>query len=339
MKKILVIYTGGTIGMYYNRLGVLKVKRGFLQSQLNTLSIINTTIELKEYDKIIDSSDVNISFWQQLISDIQELYYQYDGFIILHGTDTMAYTASVLSFALCGISKPIIITGSQLPLIHKRSDGWGNITDALYASIQGDLHEVALVFNHKMFRACRVKKISTNNYSGFNTPDREILADFGLNINWRKLLWRKATGFSFSPITPKNKKIITFYLTPGQQIEFIANAVMEQSFDAVILQTYGSGTVPYSNHKLIKALTHLLETNTLTVNISQVLDGVVSDEALYGNSDLKKFGVISGYNMTIEATFAKILILLSSNMDVATIKETISKNTIGEITEFDNTSQ
>lgn len=331
MKKILILYTGGTVGMNYTDAG-LQVVSGLFERQLQTLSpIANAELSVIEYDNLIDSSDINVISWIKMIEDIIKYYDKYDGFVVVHGTDTMAYTASMLSFALRGLAKPVVLTGAQLPLVHRRSDGWFNLIDAIYAAMQADLHEVAIAFNHKLLRGCRSQKISTNRFAGFDSVDREPLAEFGIDILWHKKHWLHAKKHAFAPIIPKNIKILDLSLRPGYTTDFIASTLYNTDAEAIILQTYGSGTIPILHKDLTDALLHAKDNGVMVVNITQVREGRVSDQ--YLNSRLSNFGVISGSDMTLEAALAKLWILHSSGMSKTAIEQSIQSNLIGELTE------
>ena len=331
MKKILIIYTGGTIGMDYTANGLEPIP-GLFRSQLATLEPANgVEIELIEYEQLIDSSDIRLEHWQRIIHDVADNYELYDGFVVIHGTDTMAYTASVLSFALRGLDKPVILTGSQLPLIHRRSDGWSNLIDALFAASRADLNEVAIAFNHKLLRGCRAQKVSTYRFFGFDSVDEEPLAEFGININWFTKRWLKSTRFSFAPVIPEPAKILDLSMRPGFTTDFIIETLNNTELDAVVLQTYGSGNIPVHNQQLVNALKSAVDRGVIIVNITQVIEGRVSDD--YASSCLHDLGIVSGCDMTIEAALAKLLVLMSSKMSKANIKAALSENLVGELTE------
>lgn len=331
MKKILILYTGGTIGMDYTPNGLLP-KNGLFKEQLATLAPVSgVEIELIEYPELIDSSDIELHHWQQMIKDIADNYDNYDGFIVIHGTDTMAYTASMLAFALRGLNKPVILTGAQLPLVHRRSDGWNNLIDALFAASRDDLNEVAIAFNHKLLRGCRAQKISTYRFIGFDSVDEEPLAEFGININWYNKRWLKATRFDFSPIIPKPIKALDLSFRPGFTTEFITNTLNTTDIDALILQTYGSGNIPLHNQALINSIIAAINRGVIIVNITQVIEGRVSNA--YSNGYLNDIGIISGCDMTVEAALAKVQVLFSTGMTRDKIKDAIGRNLVGELTE------
>ena len=331
MKRILVLYTGGTIGMDYTTHGLKPVK-GLFKSQIDTLEPVrDLDIDLIEYEHLIDSSDIRLEHWQHIIKDISDNYEKYDGFVIIHGTDTMAYTASVLAFALRGLDKPVVLTGSQLPLVHRRSDGWNNLIDALFAANRPDLNEVAIAFNNKLLRGCRAQKVSTYRFFGFDSVDEEPLAEFGIHINWFTKHWLKATRFSFAPVVPQSAKILDLSMRPGFTTDFIIDTLLNTELDAVVLQTYGSGNIPIHNKKLVHALKEAVNRGMIIVNITQVIEGRVSND--YASSCLHDLGIVSGCDMTIEAALAKLLVLMSSKMSKESIKAAISENLVGELTE------
>ena len=332
MKQILILYTGGTIGMDYLD-GVLQVIPGLFKSQLDKLiKSTQINLELIEYTNLIDSSDITTQHWQQMINDIAINYDKFDGFVIVHGTDTMAYTASILSFALRNLGKPVVLTGAQLPLIHLRSDGWNNLTDSLYAAAQEDLCEVVIVFNHMMLRGSRAQKVSTNKFFGFNSVDEEPLATFGINIEWHKKRWLTINQHTFTPVTLKQCKILDISLRPGFTTDFIADTLLNTPLDGLILQTYGSGNFPIHNKHLMNALQYANNNGVIIINITQVIEGRVTSD--YANSTLPWLGIVSGHDMTPEATLAKLNVLLSmNNTDIESIKIAMAQNIIGELTE------
>lgn len=333
MKKILVLYTGGTIGMDYTDDGLQPVK-GLFKSQLDQLTpVSDVEISLIEYDELIDSSDIGLAHWQKMVQDIAEYYEEYNGFVIVHGTDTMAYTASVLAFALRGLDKPVILTGAQLPLVHRRSDGWNNLIDALCSAAHDGLHEVCIAFNHKLLRGARAQKISTSKFIGFDSLDEAPMAEFGINIAWYPQRWIKSNDFNFSPIIPKDIKVLDLSLRPGFTTDFIIKTLNNTSAQAIILQTYGSGNIPIHNQALVDAIQNATARGILIVNITQVIEGRVTVDYAGGNK-LSKLGVIDGCDMTVEAALGKLLVLLSTSRSHNVIKRSISKNLVGELTEI-----
>jgi len=331
-KKILVLYTGGTIGMDYLDGGISLVP-GLFKSQLDKLAkISHIDYTLIEYTNIIDSSEINLTNYQQITQDVIDNYAIYDGFVIVHGTDTMAYTASMLSFALHGLHKPVILTGAQLPLVHIRSDGWNNLINAFYAAAQEDLHEVAVSFNYKLFRGNRTQKISTSRFLGFNSLEAEPLADFGMSIRWNRKNWFCSPN-EFKPIIPQDFRILDLSMRPGFTTEFIADTLAntELRLDGVILQTYGSGNLPIKHTKLINAIEKAITSGVNIINITQVIEGRVTED--YATSKIYQTGIINGKDMTVEAAIAKLTILKSLGLSNQDIQKEIGINYAGELTE------
>lgn len=331
MKKILILYTGGTVGMDYTENG-LKVVQGLFYSQIKSLApIAGVQLELIEYADLIDSSDIGLDYWIKIIKDISAHYDKYDGFVVVHGTDTMAYSASFLAFALRGLNKPLILTGAQLPLVHRRSDGWSNLIDAIYSAMQEELNEVAIAFNHNLYRGCRTQKISTNRYVGFDSVDEEPLAEFGISISWHKRRWLKSNNFSFSPIIPRPINVVNLVLTPGYTTLHIAETLFNSNIEAVVLQTYGSGTIPMRDKVLVEAIKESTARGVIIISVTQVIEGRITNE--YSNSKLSELGVISGCDMTPEAAIAKLWVLLSTDMSKQNIKKALTTSLVGELTE------
>jgi L-asparaginase type I len=312
----------------------LSVVAGLFEAQLKSLSpIADVELDLIEYEDLIDSSDITLNHWLRIIDDICINYDNYDGFIVVHGTDTMAYTASMLAFALRGICKPIVITGAQLPLVHRRSDGWNNLIDAIYSAMQPQLHEVAIVFNHNLFRGCRAQKVSTNRFIGFDSVDEEPLAEFGINIVWHKRRWLQNGRCKFKPIILKPVTVLNLVLNPGYTTEFIADTLMNNhKLQAVVLQTYGSGTIPMRDTHLLEAIEAAVARGVIIVSVTQVIEGRISNE--YSNSKLSKYGVVSGCDMTPEAALAKLWVLLSAGFSPDRIKDMIGTSLVGELTQY-----
>lgn len=332
MKKVLILYTGGTIGMDYTENG-LHVVPGLFNSQIKALApVANVELDLIEYSHLIDSSDISIPHWVKIIKDIEDAYAKYDGFVVIHGTDTMAYTASLLAFALNGLKKPVILTGAQLPLVHRRSDGWSNLIDAIYSATQADLHEVAIAFNHKLFRGCRAQKVSTNRFIGFDSVDEEPLAEFGINISWYKKRWFKSKTSNFSPIFPDcSVRVLMLGLSPGYTTDCIADILANnQTLQGVVLQTYGSGTIPLHHEKLATAIKQACKRGVIIVSVTQVIEGRISNR--YTNSKLGRLGIVSGCDMTPEAALAKLSILIATKASNRSIKIALGRNIAGELT-------
>lgn len=333
-KHIYVAYTGGTIGMRPSEHGFIPVS-GFLTRVLRELPEFHRPempeFTIHEYDSLIDSSDMNPSDWQQIADDIQQHYAEYDGFIILHGTDTMAYTASALSFMLEDLGKPVIVTGSQIPLAELRSDGQVNLLNALYIASEYPISEVTLFFNNKLYRGNRSRKINADGFEAFGSPNYSPLLSAGINIELMpgvSLSSDPANGkLTVSQVTSQPIGVVMLY--PGISTEVLRN-ILQQPVKALILLSYGVGNAP-QNQSLLNELQQAQENGIIVLNCTQCLSGKVNMSGYANGQVLKDVGVISGGDMTPEAALAKLHYLLSKNLPLSEIKEKLICDLRGEL--------
>ena len=333
-KHIYVAYTGGTIGMRPSSQGFIPAA-GFLSETLAKMpefhrdEMPNFTIQ--EYDKLIDSSDMSPSDWQKIVNDIHHNYQQYDGFIILHGTDTMAYTASALSFMLEDLGKPVIVTGSQIPLAQLRSDGQVNLLNALYIAANYPIAEVTLFFNNQLFRGNRSRKLDADGFNAFDSPNFPPLLKAGINIEVSKNLLGIdiSKNLHVSQIESQPIGIVTLY--PGISTDVIKNT-LQQPVKALILLSFGVGNAP-QNASLLKQLSFADQQGIIVLNCTQCVRGKVNMNGYANGHVLREVGVVSGQDMTPEAALAKLHYLLSKNMPSNHIKRQLIANLRGELTE------
>jgi len=286
---------------------------------------------IHEYDPLIDSSDMTPTDWQIIADDIAANYDDYDGFVILHGTDTMAYTASALSFMFENLAKPVIVTGSQIPLADLRSDGQANLLNALHIAANYPINEVTLFFNNRLMRGNRSRKSHADGFSAFSSPNLPPLLEAGINIELSanvKVDEKPSGAFKVNAITPQPIGVITMY--PGISHEVIRNTLL-QPVNAMILLTFGVGNAP-QNPQLLAQLKAASERGVLVVNLTQCLAGKVNMGGYATGCALADAGVISGYDMTPEAALAKLHYLLSQNLSYQEVKTRMQQVLRGEMT-------
>ncbi len=333
-KHIYVAYTGGTIGMRPSSQGFIPAA-GFLSKTLANMPEFHRSempdFTIHEYDNLIDSSDMSPSDWQKIANDIQQNYLQYDAFIILHGTDTMAYTASALSFMLEDLGKPVIVTGSQIPLAQLRSDGQVNLLNALYIAANYPIAEVTLFFNNQLFRGNRSRKLDADGFNAFDSPNFPPLLKAGINIEVNnKLLGIDTTkNLHVSQIESQPIGVVTLY--PGISTDVIKN-ILQQPVKALILLSFGVGNAP-QNARLLKQLSIADQQGVIVLNCTQCMRGKVNMNGYANGHVLREVGVVSGQDMTPEAALAKLHYLLSKDMPANHIKRQLIANLRGELTE------
>lgn len=330
MRKILLLYTGGTIGMHYTSAG-LEPAPGLLPKLIKRLPLERCALTVLEYPDLVDSACITLNHWRSWIGDIVKYYEEYDGFVVIHGTDTMAFTGSMLAFALQGLSKPVVLTGSQLPLVHPRSDGWNNLTDAIETACQADLAEVVIVFDHWVIRACRARKWDATGFKGFTSPNAPLLGEFGIKPAWFREQWLSQRQ-SLVPLSISDVRVASFFLTPGTSASLFGQLLEDTALQGVILLTYGNGNVP-PDTTLLNGVRAATERGVLLVNLTQATRGGVVLGEYAASLPLAQAGALSGADMTPEAALAKLTWLLSLNISTDERKRLLTQAVIGELTE------
>lgn len=339
MSRVLLIYTGGTIGMGCNaKTGALEPLRfDQLSKQMPELEQISADIDVHQFAPPIDSSDMTPRLWSHLVRIIADNYEQYDGFVILHGTDTMAYTASALSFMLENLTKPVILTGSQLPIGQLRTDGKENlITSIEIASAKHDdgrpvVPEVCIYFSGKLLRGNRSTKINADGFNAFDSFNYPHLADAGVTIVYHEEFILKPDYDK--PMTPHfalDPNVVVFTLFPGIQDNIVRHVLDAPELRAIVMRSYGSGNAP-QRPWLMKMLGDASNRGVNIINISQCAEGTVEMARYDTGYQLKNAGVISGYDSTVESAVTKLMHLQGHYSDSNIIRMKMNQNLRGEI--------
>lgn len=337
--SILIIYTGGTIGMIHNAdTGALEsFNFDHLLSHVPELKQLNIDIDSITFDPPIDSSDMEPELWSRIVSIIEKNYDQYDGFVILHGTDTMSFTASALSFMLEDLMKPVILTGSQLPIGALRTDGKENLITAIEIAAAKDVDgnpmvpEVCVFFHEKLMRGNRTTKINSESFGAFGSNNYPNLAKAGTDIQFFTRNIRKyVPGLKLKAHHEYNSNIVIFSLFPGIQQEVVEKLLNAKELKGIIFRTYGAGNAPQKKW-LVDALTKATAEGKIIINITQCAGGSVHMERYETGLQLLEAGVISGKDSTVEAALTKLMYLLGKNLPVEEVRRRMSKSFAGEI--------
>ena len=334
-KHIGLIYTGGTVGMdkTANGYALMKDFAGVLTRRLNDVRHTLPQYTLHEYATPIDSSNTTPEDWQRIGRDIAARYRDYDGFVVLHGTDTMAYTAAALSFMLQGLRKPVIVTGSQIPLGESRSDALQNVITAMQFAASDQVNEVALYFNQRLLRGNRATKVSAERLDAFDSPNYPWLAEVGINMHMNPAaLLPRARTEKFELPEYGQGRIFPVRFAPGLPIHAV-HALVDLNPQALILQCYGAGNVPDRDPALLDLLTRAGQRGVVMVACSQSLHGAVTLGAYATGSGLARAGVIGAKDMTFEAIFAKLHHLFARGLSPDAVINEFMRNLSGEMSD------
>lgn len=313
-SKIMIIYTGGTFGMTYDAEGVLvPFDFSLILSQLPTLRSLALDLTVISFEHPIDSSNIHPEHWQLIASIVVENYSEQDGFVVLHGTDTMAFTASALSFMLQGLAKPVIFTGAQLPIREPRSDARENLITSLeIASAKAGgkpiVPEVCIYFDYELLRGNRSKKVESMHFDAFRSENYPTLAKAGVQIDYELGAIQKANTGSLKLLNKFDTNISVLKLFPGISEATVEAVLGTKGMKALIVETYGSGNAPTSPW-FINQVKKAIEGGLLVLNVSQCPGGMVVQGKYETSKALEKIGVISGVDMTLEAAVTKLMIL------------------------------
>ncbi len=335
---ILIIYTGGTIGMREDPVtkSLAPMKFGMLLEEIPELNKLGYVISSTTFKPPIDSSNMTPVIWAQIAHTIEKNYTRYDGFVILHGTDTMAYTASALSYMFENLDKAVIITGSQLPIGVLRTDGKENLITAVQlaaAKKEGNsvVPEVCIYFDSQLFRGNRTTKKDSAQFSAFASHNYPPLAKAGVDIvfNYEKINYPKNKGV-LKTNTSVDDRVIVLKIFPGLNRHYFESILQLSDLKGIVLESYGSGNLPTSSW-LINAIKKATKRGIILMNVSQCPGGKVVMGHYETSSELQKAGVISGRDSTVEAAVTKLMFLLGQNLTAEETKYYLGNNLKGEI--------
>ena len=333
-EKVLIIYTGGTIGMKKTEQGYRPAPR-FLDEELHSIPDLSRADfpkwDLHEMNPLLDSSNMTLKEWNEIGRVIYENYEKYNGFVVLHGTDTMAYTASALSFILRGLNKPVVLTGSQIPLSELRSDGRDNLITSVLIASEGIANEVCLYFSGNLLRGNRAIKMSADGLVAFKSPNYPLLAEVGITVKYNKsalLKHKEGTVLEYLPFN--NVPIGVLKVFPGIQFGLFED-IMTEKLSGIVLETFGSGNIPSGGDELLPIIKKAFASGSVVAVCSQCPIGTVTLGAYETSSSLKSAGAVSGKDMTTEAAVAKLYHLFSLGIQKEEIKRLMEENIAGEL--------
>lgn len=339
-SSILLIYTGGTIGMKEDP--SIQALRPFDFSQIleevPELSKFAYRIDSYTFDPLIDSSDVEPTLWVSLAELIESRYDMYDGFVILHGTDTMAYSASALSFMIEGLTKPVIFTGSQLPIGAPRTDGKENLISSVEIAAAKDedghavVPEVCICFDNVLMRGNRTTKINSDNFRAFRSENMPPLAEAGISIRYNTALIRRPGSWDSRPVFHKelDTRVSILKLHPGITPQVVRSILCSPDPRAVIIETYGAGNAP-SKEWFISLINEAAGMGKILLNVTQCIAGSVNMDIYATGKTLKEAGVTNGYDSTTESALAKLFHLMGRYSDEEEVRTGLENNLRGEI--------
>ena len=338
--RILIIYTGGTIGMIEN--AETKALEPFdfthLIDNVPKIKMLDYVIENIQFDPPLDSSDMNPGCWVQMARAIEENYDNFDGFVVLHGTDTMAYTASALSFMLGNLDKPVIITGSQLPIGEVRTDGEENLITALQIAAAVDsygkpmVQEIAILFENYLWRGNRSTKMSADNFNAFKSNNYPPLAKIGLGIHFnQEALMKRSEQRPLNVHYEMDTNVMFLELHPGITENIFEHLLATPGIKGIVLRTFGTGNAP-TYPWFIRAVKDAVDRGIVIVNVTQCVNGGVHPKRYVRGDRLAAAGTTSGHDMTSEAAITKMMYLFGLGLKPEQVRRRIERPVCGELT-------
>lgn len=335
MSRIYLIYAGGTIGMCLTANGYAPSLDFFdrVSETLSRSSDLLPDFEIGSIDPPIDSSDITTSDWNRIIKKLSSVWDAYDGFVILHGTDTMAYTSSALSFLLGSIDKPVVITGSQIPLGELRSDAINNIQLSIESSAHKSMpKEVCVAFNDRILRGNRVSKCNSQKMDAFDSPNFPWIGESGISLRFNSIDPLPSGKPELTEANFKDDRVGVLMCHPGLPIWQVSSLIRDDRLRGLVLMTYGLGNPPWIDGELIHMLDEAIERGISIVNISQCARGSVEQGSYATGKRLNKAGVIPCYDMTPEAAISKLQVLLARGQRGDDLSDNLQRSLRGEIT-------
>jgi len=333
MAKILIVYSGGTIGMQQTAAGYAPAA-GYLQQQMRQIPAFQhasvPACDILEQQPLLDSANMHPDRWWSIAQAIALNYDHYSGFVVLHGTDTMAYTASALPFMLQGLNKPVIVTGSQIPLCEVRNDAQENLITSMLIAARYPIPEVCLYFGGHLMRGCRSVKIDAQGFQAFASPNYPLLGQVGIDIDifWERIRTPQQRLLAVQPL--HHATVGALRLFPGISASVLEN-MLQPPLQGLVLESYGSGNGPANDAVFLRVLRQASQRGVVLINCSQCVKGSVAQGSYATGQALTEAGVISGHDLTTEAALAKLYYLFSAGHSPDAVRAQLAVDFCGEL--------